>query len=69
MPTVEHGSAYPLSPCWRDPWAEHLAGWSGVRHEPNVLLITYEQLKRDHAGMMRKIAEFDGRRLDAGRAR
>jgi len=60
MPTVEHWVAYALSPDWPDSWAEHLAGWWAVRREPNVLFITYEDLKRDHAGMVRKIAEFMG---------
>jgi hypothetical protein len=60
MPTVEHWIAYALSPDWPDSWAEHLAGWWAARREPNVLFITYEELKRDHPGMVRKIAEFMG---------
>lgn len=60
MPTVNHWVEFGLSPEFPDPWAEHLAGWWAVRHEPNVLFITYEELKRDHAAAVRRIAEFMG---------
>jgi hypothetical protein len=60
MPTVEHWVAFGMSPEFPDRWADHLAGWWAVRHEPNVLFITYEELRRDHLGSVRKIAEFMG---------
>ena len=60
MPTVDHWVTFGLSPEFPDRWADHLAGWWAVRHEPNVLFITYEELKGDHAGAVRKIAGFMG---------
>lgn len=63
MPTVEHWVAFGMSPEFPDRWADHLAGWWAVRHEPNVLFITYEELRRDHLGSVRKIAEFMGLEL------
>jgi hypothetical protein len=60
MPTVEHWVEFGLSPRFPDPWAAHVAAWWAARHEPNVLFITYEELKNDHAGMVRKIAQFMG---------
>ena len=60
MPTVEHWVRFGLSPQFPDRWADHLAGWWAFRHEPNVLFITYEEIRRDHAGSVRKIAEFMG---------
>ncbi len=60
MPTVAHWVDYGLSPAFPDPWAEHLAEWWAVRHAPNVLFLTYEELKADHAASVRRIAEFMG---------
>ncbi len=60
MPRIENWIAFALSPDWPDSWADHLAGWWEARREPNVRFITYEQRKRDHAGLVRKIAEFMG---------
>ena len=37
-----------------------LAAWWPYRHEPNVLLIHFADMKRDHEGSIRKIAEFLG---------
>lgn len=63
MPSVAHWVDYLLSPDFPDSWAEHVASYWAARHEPNVLFITYEEMKRDHAGAVRKIAEFMGAEL------
>jgi hypothetical protein len=65
MPSVAHWVDYMFSPAFPEPWAEHLAGWWAARHEPNVLVLTYEELKKDHAGSVRRIAQFMGVELTA----
>jgi hypothetical protein len=60
MPTVANWVDYALSAAFPDPWAEHLAEWWEARREPNVLFVTYEELKADHAAGVRRIAEFMG---------
>jgi hypothetical protein len=37
-----------------------LAAWWPLRHEPNVLLVHYADLKRDHEASIRHIADFLG---------
>lgn len=37
-----------------------MAAWWPLRHEPNVLFMHYTDMKRDHAGSVRKIADFLG---------
>lgn len=37
-----------------------LAAWWPLRHEPNVMFIHFTDMKRDHEGSVRKIAEFLG---------
>jgi aryl sulfotransferase len=66
MPSVARWVDYLLSPDFRPPWAEHLAGYWAVRHQPNVLFLTYEQMRRDHFGTVRAIAEFMGVDLTLG---
>ncbi|KAL1462158.1 hypothetical protein MTO96_043191 [Rhipicephalus appendiculatus] len=39
---------------------DHVLPWYEHRHQPNILFITYEQLKADTKGMVLKIAEFLG---------
>jgi len=58
MPSVAHWVDFGLSPNFPDPWAPHVAGYWAVRRQPNVLFLTYEELKKDHAGAVRKIAAF-----------
>ncbi len=58
MPSVENWVQYFLSPNFSDPWAEHLASYWTVRNEPNVLFLTYEEMKTNHSGTVRKIAAF-----------
>ena len=37
-----------------------LAAWWPLRHEPNVMLLHYADMKRDHEAAVRRIAEFLG---------
>jgi Sulfotransferase domain len=37
-----------------------LAFWWPHRHDPNVLLLAYEHMKRDHERSVRRVAEFIG---------
>jgi hypothetical protein len=60
MPTVKHWVEFGISPRFPDSWSTHVAAWWAARHEPNVLFVTYEELKNDHAGMVSKIAKFMG---------
>jgi hypothetical protein len=36
----------------------HLASWWPRRHDPEVLLLAYEHMTSDHAGAVRRVAEF-----------
>ena len=68
------GVSYPLelyvkrfvSPCFIEaPWAEHVAGWWQVRDRPNVLLLTYNELKADPRLCYRQMAAVMGVTLTA----
>lgn len=39
-------------------WFDHVAGWRARRHFPGVLFLTYEELKADLEGTIRRIATF-----------
>ncbi len=42
-----------------DRWASHVLGWLKVAEtEPNVLLVNYDQLDRDHDAVTRKVLRF-----------
>jgi hypothetical protein len=41
-------------------WFQHVKGWWQYRDAPNVLFLTYEQLKSDFDGSLRQIADFCG---------
>lgn len=41
-------------------FAGFMAGWWPLRHEPNVLFLHFSDLKKDHEGSLKKIAEFLG---------
>lgn len=41
-------------------WVEHLAGYWPWRSRDNVLFLTFEEMKADHAGVVRRIAAFMG---------
>jgi hypothetical protein len=44
-------------------WATHLASYWARREAPNVLFLTFEDIKGDLAGAVRRVAEFVGVRL------
>ena len=50
---------------WQGSWAEHLASYWAVRNEPNVLFLTYEEMRKDHSATVARIAEFMGVELTA----
>jgi len=69
-PSVEHWAKTMFSdrsPPY--PWAEHLAGYWAVRNEPNVLFLTYEGMRKDSSGTVRKLADFMGVELTADELR
>jgi aryl sulfotransferase len=51
---------YPFWSFW-----ENLRSWWAVRGLPNVLMVHYNDLKRDMPGQMRRIAQFLGIKVDA----
>ncbi|KAF5660120.1 n-hydroxyarylamine sulfotransferase [Fusarium heterosporum] len=40
------------------PFWSHIRGWWNIRHQPNLLMIHFNDLKADLEGNMRKIAKF-----------
>jgi hypothetical protein len=44
-------------------WFRHVAGWLAHRHDPNVLVLTYEELTRDLEACLRQIIAFCGFRV------
>ena len=56
-PSVPNFLVYFLSPTFAFyPWAEYLAGYWHMRDRENVLFLTYEEMKKDLPGAVRKIA-------------
>ncbi|XP_055471419.1 bile salt sulfotransferase 2-like [Psammomys obesus] len=45
-------------------WFEHIRGWLSIRELDNVLLLSYEDLKRDPRGTIEKICDFLGKKLE-----
>ncbi|MGH7476893.1 MAG: sulfotransferase domain-containing protein [Longimicrobiales bacterium] len=46
---------------WWGPWPEHVAGWwQRARQSENVLLVHFEEMKADLAGVARRVAAFLG---------
>ena len=41
-------------------WFEHVLEWWKHKDDPNVLFLKYEDMKKDHPGAVRAIAEFMG---------
>ena len=56
------GDGYPFWPFW-----ENISSWWNVRALPNVMLLHFNQLKRDISGEIRRIAEFLDIDIDAER--
>jgi len=52
-------------PFW--PFWENVRSWWAIKHRPNVMLVHYQDLKRDLVGEMLRIAEFLGIDVDAAR--
>jgi len=50
---------YPLWPFW-----SNVRSWWNLRHLPNVMLIHFNDMKRDLAGSVKQIADFLGVHLD-----
>ena len=48
-------------------WAEHVLPWLDRRGDPSVLLLSYEEMKADPAGTLRRLARFSGVALDEAR--
>lgn len=48
-------------------WFDHVAGWWAHHNDPNVLFLRYEDLQRDLAGNIRKIADFCWITIDPAR--
>ena len=44
-------------------WAMHVASYWPQREAPNMLFLTFEEIKGDLAGIVRRVAEFTGVRL------
>jgi hypothetical protein len=68
-PSVERWVKFMFSDRFHYSWAEHLAGYWAVRNEPNVLFLTYEGMRKDHAGTVSKLAELMGVQLAADELR
>ena len=61
MPTVENFVHYFLSPSFQFcPWAEYVDGYWRIRDRPNVLFMTYEEMRRDLQAPVRRIAALLG---------
>jgi len=50
----------PIGPIW-----DHILGFWEQRHEPNVLFLKYEDMKKDLKGAIRQVASFLDKRLTA----
>jgi aryl sulfotransferase len=53
------------------PWwgnLHHVASWWPLRHEPNVMFVHFNDLKRDLPGQIRRLADFVGVTLDDAEA-
>ncbi len=58
-PSVPNFVEFFLSPSFPfHPWAEYLDGYWRIRDRENVLFMTYEEMKKDLPGTVRKIAAF-----------
>jgi hypothetical protein len=61
MPSMSRWVDYFLSPDFEQgSWAKHLASYWAVRERPNVLFLTYGEMKRDLPGTVTRVAELMG---------
>uniref|UniRef100_A0A8C5PTX6 Sulfotransferase n=1 Tax=Leptobrachium leishanense TaxID=445787 RepID=A0A8C5PTX6_9ANUR len=44
-------------------WFDHIKGWMQMKDSDNFLFITFEELKKDHRGTVKKICNFLGKEL------
>ncbi|CAH2319323.1 sulfotransferase family cytosolic 2B member 1 [Pelobates cultripes] len=44
-------------------WFDHIKGWMQMKDHDNFLFITFEELKKDHRGTIKKICTFLGKEL------
>ena len=63
VPIERSAQEYLKTGARRDYW-HHLASWWEQRHNPNVLLLSYERMTRDFESTVRRIARFVGIELD-----
>ncbi|XP_069859664.1 sulfotransferase 2A1-like isoform X1 [Dipodomys merriami] len=47
-------------------WFDHVRGWMSMREKENVLVLSYEQMKKDPRSMIEKICRFLGKALEPG---
>ncbi|CAH7397440.1 bile salt sulfotransferase 2 [Phodopus roborovskii] len=45
-------------------WFEHIRGWLSMRESENVLLLSYEDMKKETRRMVEKICDFLGKKLE-----
>ncbi len=45
---------------WWGTWTEHARGWWQRAREPNVLFLTFEEMRKDLPAVVRRVAEFLG---------
>lgn len=45
-------------------WFDHIRGWLPMRDKENVLILSYEELKRDTRSAVEKICQFLGKKLE-----
>ncbi|KAM4824955.1 sulfotransferase 2A1-like [Thomomys bottae] len=45
-------------------WFTHVQGWMSMRERENVLLLSYEEMKKDTRGTVEKICQFLGKKLE-----
>ncbi|XP_069857185.1 sulfotransferase 2A1-like [Dipodomys merriami] len=47
-------------------WFDHVRGWMSMREKENVLVLSYEQMKKDPRSMVERICGFLGKALEPG---
>ncbi|KAM4825524.1 sulfotransferase 2A1-like [Thomomys bottae] len=52
----------PLVPCRS--WFDHVQGWMSMKEKENVLVVSYEEMKKDLRNTVEKICRFLGKALE-----